>query len=152
LGIELTALEDAYHVLNVVGLGELSAQGLCVQHLALAHGLVPVEVLLEGLGLLLGRGRAPAAASATTLLDGAEAEAAGDTVAAAALGRRGGVQGAPPGEALFAVVDARGTVDGYVDLDHAGSRLEADLRRRRSRVLVGAVGLLQDEQAAAEGQ
>lgn len=135
-------MEDADHVLHFVGIGVLAAQRLRAEYLALSHGIVPVKVVvLVGIGLLARR----------ALLHGADAEAARQAVAAAALHGHGVLQRATPFQALFAVV-GRGVVHGDVDLDHARVLLEAQLGGRRARGVVGAVGVLEDEEAAAEGE
>lgn len=135
-------MEDADHVLHLVGIGVLAAQRLRAEHLALAHGIVPVEVVVLVGVALLARG---------ALLHGADAEAARQAVAAAALHGHGVLQGATPFQALFAVV-GRGVVHGDVDLNHARVLLEAQLGGRRAWGVVGAVGVLEDEEAAAEGE
>lgn len=128
--------------MHLVGIGVLAAQSLRAEHLALAHGIVPVEVIvLLDIALLPRR----------ALLHGAHAKAARQAVTAAILDRHGILQRATPFQALFAVV-GRGVVHGHVDLDHAGVFLEAQLGGRRARGAVGAVWVLEDEQAAAEGE
>lgn len=140
---ERTALEDADHVLDFFIVRVLATERLGAEDLVLPHGLGPIQhVVVVRLGLLPSAGAA---------LNGAEAEAAGQAVAAAVLGGHGGVQGAPPLEALLTVVGGA-VVERHVDLDHAGVGLDAQLGGRRARRVVGAVGVLQHEQAAAERQ
>lgn len=135
-------MEDTDHVLDLVGIGVLAAQSLRAEHLALSHGIVPIEVIvLFDIALLPRR----------ALLHGSHAKAARQAVTAAILDGHGVLQRAAPLEALFAVV-GRGVVHGHVDLDHARVLLEAQLGGRRARGVVGAVGVLEDEEAAAEGE
>lgn len=135
-------MEDADHVLHLVCIGILAAQRLRAQHFALSHGIVPIEVIvLVDIALLPRR----------ALLHGAHAKAAGQAVTAAILDRHGVLQRAAPFEALFAVVGC-GVVLRDVDLDHARVFLEAQFGGRRARGAVGAVGVLEDEEAAAEGE
>lgn len=43
---ERTALEDADHVLDLVGIGILPAQRLRAEDFTLAHGIVPIEIFI----------------------------------------------------------------------------------------------------------
>lgn len=142
------ALENADHVLDVIGVGVLATQRLRCQSLALVNGLIPIQhhiVVLQCITLLPPSG-------CTTLLNSTETKPARETVAAAALGHRGGVQATAPADTLLTVIDAVAAVDGHVDLDHSRAGLEAQFAGGRARVVVGAVGVIEDEEAAAGGE
>jgi len=103
----------------------LAAQREVAQHLVLAGGLGEVEVL----GLVVGLGGA--AAGADLLRRAADAEAAGQAVAAAGLEQRRVGDGDAPFEPLGAVVRGRVEVQRHVELEDARLLLDAQLRGRR---------------------
>lgn len=108
-------MEDADHVLDLVGIGILPTKCLRAEDFTLAHGIVPIEVIiLFDVALLPGR----------ALLNGTNTETSRQTVTPPILDGHGVLQRAAPAEALFAVVRG-GVVHGHVDLDHAGVFLEA---------------------------
>lgn len=68
------------------------------------------------------------------------------------LGGGAGMQTPTPSHALLPIIHVLRAVDRHVHLDHAGTRLDAQLGGRRARVVVGAVRVLEDEETAAGGE